>query len=572
MPAAHPSSQATSAKQAAPHAPHASPFQVFFERVPDSFWVSLGYFNLYRFCVAAVFLGTALAYHDELTIGQHNLPLFLSVCAVYLGLSGAFHAGMRVWRESFNLQLTVHAIVDIIAITLLMYSSGGMRSGLGVMLLVSITGASLVSPRRLSFLYAALASIAALLEQSYWVLSMEAPTGSFLQPGLLSIGYFVTAAIAGQLAQRLVANEELARRRGRELHTQMRVNQLVIGDMQDGVLVLDRDGRVVQANRQGARLLGNHALAGEPLARLLPEAAPHWSAWRHDPAVAGPERPSACDVSVRGRELRLRFIDTGTEEGYTVAFVEDITRSREQARQLKLAALGRLTANIAHEIRNPLSAISHAAELLAEGASGKGMQRAGDRPDADLTRLTRIINDNTRRLERLVSDVLQLNRRDRIEAERLGLHTYMKGFLEEFVRNQGLPAERIVLEAPGEVWAGFDRGHLHQVLWNLLTNAVRHASAAPGAVRVSLRAVADQVELNVFDDGPGVEDAHQAQLFEPFFTTYSAGTGLGLYLARELCAANRATLEYVDDMPGAHFRIVCSAWDPQRDAAPGAAA
>jgi two-component system sensor histidine kinase PilS (NtrC family) len=538
-----------------------SPFRDFAGRVPESFWVSLVYFNLYRVAVAAVFLGSALVYHDELTLGQHNLPMFLTVCAGYLGIACAFQAGMKLWHEHFNLHLTVHAMVDIVAITLLMYASGGMKSGLGVMLLVSITGASLVAPRRLTFLYAALASIAALFEQGYWMLLEETPTGSFLQPALLSIGYFVTAGITGQLAQRVVANEELARKRGRELQNQLRVNQLVIGDMQDGVLVLDRDARVVQSNPQGARLLGVEPLAGMALAQALPDALPHWHAWRHDPAVAGPERPSVCDLTVRGRDLRLRFIDTGTEEGFTVAFVEDVTRSREQARQLKLAALGRLTANIAHEIRNPLSAISHAAELLAEGQNGgrNGERRGaqGEPAGTDLQRLTRIINDNTRRLERLVSDVLQLNRRDRVEAERLQLTTYMKGFLEEFARNQGLPAERIVFESAREAWVRFDRGHLHQVLWNLLTNAVRHASERTSAVRVVLKVVASQVELNVLDDGPGVDEAHQGQLFEPFFTTYSAGTGLGLYLARELCAANRAVLEYVDDMPGGHFRIVC---------------
>ncbi len=303
-----------------------SPFRDFAGRVPESFWVSLVYFNLYRVAVAAVFLGSALVYHDELTLGQHNLPMFLTVCAGYLGIACAFQAGMKLWHEQFNLHLTVHAMVDIVAITLLMYASGGMKSGLGVMLLVSITGASLVAPRRLTFLYAALASIAALFEQGYWMLLEETPTGSFLQPALLSIGYFVTAGITGQLAQRVVANEELARKRGRELQNQLRVNQLVIGDMQDGVLVLDREARVVQSNPQGARLLGVEPLAGMALAQALPDALPHWHAWRHDPAVAGPERPSVCDLTVRGRDLRLRFIDTGTEEGFTVAFVEDVER------------------------------------------------------------------------------------------------------------------------------------------------------------------------------------------------------------------------------------------------------
>jgi len=519
------------------------PIQIFVDRVPDSFWVSLGYFNLYRIAVAAVFLGTALVYHDELTIGQHNLPLFLYACSAYLVLACAFHAAMRLTRELFNLQLSLHVFADIVAITVLMYASAGMKSGLGVMLLISLTGAALVAPRRLTYLYAALAAIAVLIEQSYWVLVFDFPTNSFLQPGLLAIGYFATAGVTSQLAQRVVANENLARQRGRELRTQLRVNELVLGDMQDGVLVLDRDGRVAQANPQGARLLGLEPLAGASLAELIPDAAGRWAAWRRDAADRG---AALVDVTARGRDLRVRFIDAGTEEEFTVVFIEDMTRSREQARQLKLAALGRLTANIAHEIRNPLSAISHAAELLDEE------QRASDR-----LRLTRIIRDNTLRLERLVSDVLQLNRRDRVEGERIQLNIWLKGFLEEFSRNEAIVPQRLVLESVRDAFVRFDSGHLHQVLWNLLRNATRHASQNSGGVRLAVRVVANQVELNVIDDGPGVSKANQGQLFEPFFTTYSAGTGLGLYLARELCAANNAVLEYVDDSSGAHFRIVC---------------
>ena len=523
-----------------------APTQQFAERVPESFWVSLKYFNIYRITVVTVFLGTALTYHDELPLGQHSLPVFLYACGAYLFVACLFQAAMFLVRDRFNVQLSLHVFADIAAITVLMYSSGGMKSGLGVMLLISLTGAALVAPRRLTYLYAALAAIAVLLEQGYWVLVFDASTSNFLQPGLLSIGYFATAGITSQLAQRVVANETLARQRGRALQSQQRVNQLVLADMQDGVLVVDREGRVAQANIQGSRLLGIDRLAGADFRALLPEAAEKWEAWRQGTQEGHTSTPGLFDVSARGRDLRIRYIDAGTEEEFTVVFIEDMTRLREQAQQLKLAALGRLTANIAHEIRNPLSAISHAAELLDEG------QRQADRQ-----RLTRIIRDNTLRLERLVSDVLQLNRRDRIEAERIHLNSWLRDFIVEFARNESVEPERLVLEASREAWVRFDRGHLHQVLWNLLRNAVRHATAEPGGVRLTVRVVANQVELNVIDDGPGVSKASQGQLFEPFFTTYSAGTGLGLYLGRELCAANSATLEYVDDAPGGHFRIVC---------------
>jgi two-component system sensor histidine kinase PilS (NtrC family) len=245
------------------------------------------------------------------------------------------------------------------------------------------------------------------------------------------------------------------------------------------------------------------------------------------------------------------MLDAGTEEVFRVLFLEDTTRAREEAQQLKLAALGRLTANIAHEIRNPLAAISHAAELLGE-----------ERRDAQRGRLTRIIHDNTLRLERLVAEVLQLSRRDRQLPEKIGLRRWLLPFIEEFVANESVPPERFRVEAPAEAVIEFDPGHLHQVMWNLLRNAVRYAGAEAGAVRIAARAAGDRVELSVIDNGPGVPASSQGQLFEPFFTTDSKGTGLGLYLARELCAANRASLEYVREGSGAHFRVVARGAKP----------
>jgi two-component system sensor histidine kinase PilS (NtrC family) len=510
------------------------------QRTPESFWISLRYFSLYRIALAALFLGATLFYADTLRLGAHNLDLFRAVSGWYLVFAFLLHGVLRHLRDRFNLQLSLHLALDIVAITMLMYASGGIGSGLGVMLLIALTGAALVAPWRLSLLYASLAAIALLLEQSVWVLAFDVPTANFLQPGLLAIGCFASAGVTGWLAQRVAANERLARRRGRELETQMRVNQLVIADMQDGVLVLDEDGRVVQHNPAAERLLGEAPLAGAELARLLPEFAGRWRTWRRDR-----DEETESRLEIGGRELRLRLVEAGAAEDLSVVFVEDLGRAREEAQQLKLAALGRLTANIAHEIRNPLSAISHAAELLGEEKRGR-----------DRERLTRIIHDNTGRLERLVADVLQLNRRDRASRERIALNAWLMSFVEEFVANESVAPEGFAIETGRELHVEFDREHLRQVLWNLLRNAVRHARAGPRSVRLLLKPWGDRVELSVIDNGPGVPRAEQGQLFEPFFTTDSKGTGLGLYLARELCAANRASLDYVDDLPGAHFRIL----------------
>jgi two-component system sensor histidine kinase PilS (NtrC family) len=506
----------------------------------EPLWRPLGYFNLYRIAVAALFLALTVVYDDDLKFGAHWLDLFRYVAAGYLVLAAVLQ-GVLHNRRHFNLQLSLHVCLDVVAITLLMYASGGVRSGIGVMLLVSLIGAAIVAPRRLSFLYASLATIALLLEQGYWVLAHDAPTTDFLQPGLLAMSGFAAAGITGWLAQRVATNERLARQRGRELEMQTRVNQLVIQDMHDGVVVLDRDGRVVQHNPQALRLLRTERLLGADIAAMVPGLAEDWSGWR--PGRAG---APAADFHVRGRDVGLRLLDSGRDEGFRVLFIEDTTRAREQAQQLKLAALGRLTAGVAHEIRNPLAAISHAAELLQEEKRGE-----------DRTRLTRIIHDNTLRLERLVLDVLQLSRRDRMSAEAIRLAPWLSEFLDEFVASESATRERFTVEVPRALQVRFDREHLRQVLWNLLRNAVRYARVEPGGVRIVARADADGVALSVIDNGPGVAASNQAKLFEPFFTTEAKGTGLGLYLARELCAANRATLEYVAEGTGAHFRILC---------------
>jgi two-component system sensor histidine kinase PilS (NtrC family) len=391
--------------------------------------------------------------------------------------------------------------------------------------------------------YAALASIAMLLEQSYWVLFEDASTANYLQPGLLSIGYFATALITNQLARRLILNERLAKQRGADLADQLRINRLIVRDMQDGVLVVDAGGVVHLHNPRATDLLGRTVPELSQLGVFSSDLAHGLVAWR---AGAG-----ASSVSVRvpdsGRLVRGRFVSAGVAGGaFSLVFLEDLSKLQEQAQQLKLAALGRLTASIAHEIRNPLSAITHAGDLLSEE------QRSPQKE-----RMVQIIRDNARRLERMVHDVLELSRRDRVQPEPIRVRQYLKTFIDEFARNEGqIPSESFSVDAADDVIVEFDRAHLNQVLWNLLHNAWRHCRRLAGSVRIAVSRRANRVELHVIDDGDGVPKALQAQLFEPFFTTFASGTGLGLYIARELCAANGASLDYLDRGPGANFRIL----------------
>jgi len=511
--------------------------------VADSFWVSLRYFNFYRIAVAAIFLLAALIFGDALSLGSHDMVAYIYSSGIYLTLAVVFHVVLRKVPAYFNLQLTLHVVTDVVLIVVLMYASSGIRSGLGVMLLISLAGAALVSRGTLTLFYAALASIAVLLEQSYWVLVQDSSTANYVQPGLLSIGYFATALITNRLARRLILNERLAQQRGADLADQLRINRLIIRDVQDGVLVVDAQGRVHLHNPRAADLLGRLVPDLSRIEDFSEELAQRLAAWRASQGASSVN----VQFSESGRLVRARFVSVGAASGSSsLVFLEDLSKLQEQAQQLKLAALGRLTANIAHEIRNPLSAITHAGDLLQEEQRGPHKER-----------MVQIIRDNARRLERMVHDVLELSRRDRVQPETIRVRPYLLTFIEEVAQNDSIPSESFLIDAAEDVTLEFDRAHLNQVLWNLLHNAWRHCRRLAGSVRITVLRRANRVELHVIDDGEGVARELRAQLFEPFFTTFASGTGLGLYIARELCAANGASLEYLDRGPGADFRILC---------------
>lgn len=507
----------------------------------DSFWVSLRYFNAYRLAVAALFLFLVVAYGDALAPGANRLQLFGAVSLAYLLAAVVFQVVVTRIQKRFEVQLTAQVCTDIVAIVLMMYASGGFRTGLAVMLLISLAAASLVSRGRLLLFYAAAASLAVLLEQAVRVVHGEQGVGEFLPAGLLCIGYFATALITNRLAQRVITNERVARQRGVDLAKQLRVNQLVIQDVQDGVLVVDSNGLVRQHNPVVDRLLGRPAPELDQIDAYSPELARAVGAWRE-----GRARGTAMlRFPETGILVRARFVEAGVAgDSFAVIYLEDISKLDDQARQMKLAALGRLTANIAHEIRNPLAAITHAAELMPEENRAPARER-----------LTRIIRDNAMRLDRMVKDVLELNRRDRVQPDPIRLGAFLETFLEEFAQNERIDRSAFTLALEGDGVIEFDRVHLNQILWNLARNAWRHSRKVADSVRLRVQRQGNRLELHVVDDGPGVAKDLQGQLFEPFFTTYSAGTGLGLYIARELCAANGATLDYVDRPAGADFRI-----------------
>jgi two-component system sensor histidine kinase PilS (NtrC family) len=317
----------------------------------------------------------------------------------------------------------------------------------------------------------------------------------------------------------------------------------MIQELPYAVMAVGGSGEVLQYNARAETLLGTRFFGGCNLDHCAPVLAEQWSLWCQGQEL--PRHPFR--VGQDGRRLRARFIELEpTRSEGAVVVLEDMTEWEAQAQKMKLASLGMLTANLAHEIRNPLSAIRHAAGLLKEDAH-----------DGMASKLTRIIEDNVRRLNGLVEDVLSLNRRDRLEREDVVLNDFLPAFVQQFMQRESVPQGVIQVFLAGDVRACMDPGHLEQILWNLSRNAWRYCSRYPGSIRMRVTRREDRTDIEIMNDGPPITAEVQSHLFEPFYTTDKQGTGLGLYIARELAEANRAGLRYVDNPDGAVFRLSC---------------
>jgi len=517
-------------------------------------WRSLCYFNGFRLVIGSSLL--IVFWQSEFTnLGAYHYPLFL-----YAGVGHVLSCALsivliRLRFPGFDQQLAIQVISDIVFFSVMMYASGGLPSSLGVLLLVSLAGAGLISRGRLVLFFASAATISLLLQETYSLWTVNFYSAQYSQAGLLSMAYFAVAWLAHRLARHTLASELLAEELGVDLANMAQINQLVIQDLQEGVLVVDKYGYIRQRNSYAERLLDlNPSMEKTPLLKLsacMPELAARLTTWRGDSSINFDLlRLTHCNALVRTRFLP---IEANSRNG-VVIFLEDMGRIQAQLQQLKLAALGRLTANIAHEIRNPLSAINHAAELLEE-------EQIENHTDA---RLVRIICDNTRRLNKIVQDVLQLNRRNIAKPDLFDIHEFIQKFLEEFCHTEKINGGTFVLKSTNNYLISFDRDHLHQILWNLCRNAWRHSRQQNGSIHIELSGSASEnnVYLDIVDDGEGVDPQQVKQIFEPFFTKATGGTGLGLYIARELCETNQASLDYIENTGNGHFRIICKSIQP----------
>ncbi|MDR2636955.1 MAG: histidine kinase [Zoogloeaceae bacterium] len=504
-------------------------------------WQPLQLFNGYRLVLGLALILIPLYRRHDLPPFEWQLAISCSALFVLLITAGLLLSFF--WKRHFYVQLTLQVFIDALGIGILASLYGGIRSGLSLALLISIAGASLVAQGKLARLYAAIATLSVLGSETFGMWDHTLSNNDITSAGFLSLGFFAIAISANLLGQRLTKNEALARQHGIERENQMRINQQVMEHMQDGVIVVNARGKILGSNLKARNMLD---MEEQPrvLAEILPELAKGHATWREK------KHPSAVILEIsrpagQAQAISARFVPTRTTNQAGLIFLEDLNRLREEVQQLKLASLGRLTASIAHEIRNPLASISHAAELLSE-------ENADDTGSPLQYRLTRIILENIQRLDHIVQDVLTLGRQSIPERqEHILLAPYLEKFVLELMKQENLEEGVLQISVPDGACLDFEPMQLQQVLWNLVTNALRYSTRNEGAIRLEVR-LDNGVELHVIDDGPGVSDDLREQIFEPFFTTSSYGSGLGLHIARELCAVNGVRL-LLSSGGGGHF-------------------
>ena len=457
-------------------------------------------------------------------------------------------------------------LIDIVAINLMMHASGGLAGSVGYLLMVTVAASATFLRTQLALSMAAIASFIPVSVSLSEFLLNGADESGVVRSGIFGILLFATAVIFIFLTKRLTTVQALAKTEAQTATRLQHLNDLVINKMLTGIVVFDRKFRIEQLSERASLLLGSIdskklLSRGDSLIQL-PTLINYYRDW-----VANPHRQlPTYQAASSDIPLQISFSeiigDTFYESTHnsirdTIMFVEDARTLSQHAQQLKNSSLGQLTSSIAHEVRNPLGAISHAAQLLSESQL----------PDQD-RQLVDVVLRHSTRVDKLVQDILQLSRQKTPEIAITNIYDnclLSKTQLEESRQFDNMSIE--IDPSAQSVCAPFDSSQLQQVLTNLLGNALRHSELQTGApwagIKFDYQQDMDLAMIKIYDHGQGVASENRNKIFEPFFTTENQGTGLGLYIARELCEINFATLSYVYRGPSDHyFQIVFS--DPAK--------
>jgi two-component system sensor histidine kinase PilS (NtrC family) len=474
---------------------------------------------------------------------EFDPKLFYAACVGYAILALLLLLGIVYRRPPIAWQAHLQFFIDIAVIAVLTYACGGVPSGLGMLILTSAVGCSMVISRRMALVQAAGATLIMFAEEVYR-LYPEFDSGPITQTGILGLMFFATTLAANAVAMRARKSEAFAARVGSDLASLARLNESVIENMQTGVAVIEGGGRIRLLNVAAAALL--EARAGDVLLQRAPGLARQLDDWRRGRATEQPVAPRPGTEDVIPRFTRLGWGDAAP----VLILLDNARALREQALQMNLAALGRLSAGIAHEIRNPLAAISHAGQLLAESPE----------LGAENQRLLSMIQRHSERIDKIVRSVLALSRRDTPAPAPLHLRAWLEQAVAQYREAQGEMTRVIKLDrVAADVLVRFDAHQLQQVLFNLWDNSFVHGGRDGRLIEVELATGPARGErapwLEIRDNGPGIPADLRDRVFEPFFSTAHGGTGLGLYLARELCEYNHCRMTYRGSAEGACFRL-----------------
>jgi two-component system sensor histidine kinase PilS (NtrC family) len=423
-----------------------------------------------------------------------------------------------------------------------------------MLLILSISMTSLFLHKRVTILFAAISALAIISEQAYSQFIYENYKPAFTQAGLLGILIFITAVLSAYTAKKLKESEKLVADASHELETVVQMNEHIIHNMRTGIIVIRNDGLILMTNNAALELLGkntsNTDISLKELSEKLYQRFIDWNndtIQNHQPIQQEQGLP---DVQPGFSHIDQNGSPDNKKSGRTLIFLEDATQLTRRFQQVKLASLGRLTASIAHEIRNPLAAISHAGQLLSETSE-----------DESDKKLTAIIDTQAKRLNGIVENVLQLSRQQRGTPETINLYQWLLQFREEFISTHNLQAYQTQIKInPDDITISFDSGQLHQVMWNLCSNAINHSHMETSNLMINIQGEietdSNQPYIDIIDNGSGIDKETQAHIFDPFFTTSSEGTGLGLYITKEVIESNRAKIRHISPPAGGTcFRI-----------------
>jgi two-component system sensor histidine kinase PilS (NtrC family) len=493
-------------------------------------WLLLKVFLAYRLILAGVFVTLFYSYTDSSLLGTYNNKLFAYSSQSYLALS--IMSGICIiWRlTGYTTQAQLLIFTDILILTLLMHASGGISSGMGTLLAVSIAAGGLLIGGRCAVLFAAMASLAVLTEQFVANYSHSFNSTSYANAGMLGAAFFTIALLSYVLAQRSEQIFQLADQQKQTIIKLEDLNKYIIQHLQSGIIIADKQQAVQMANQSALRLANLSKIPTKlgDISAYLAEAFQIW--------LFAPEQNLVLLQLPNQSEIHSRFmlLPAGDESFYMI-ILEDIALYNQQVQQSKLASLGRLTASIAHEIRNPLGAISHAVQLLSENP----LLSVQDK------RLTEIIRTHSIRVNHIIEDILQLSRRTDSRREKIDLRPWLDNYLKNFTFEHSVNMDAFKLSYQAEsLSALIDPGHLRQIMDNLCRNALKYGKPEAGTIILRVFAIRQAPCIEVIDNGSGISRKHQYHLFEPFFTTSSSGTGLGLYISKELAELNQAKLSY----------------------------